>query len=108
MDLAVVFHLPSPGGRIQAGKLVSLRKGPSSKGRACAGFLRKVCAGAPNHPPKAAYYAQTTGDSTGEPGGTMHFRDLLAILFHQLGQHHHVRASLTWLRHMPEHGRRPW
>jgi hypothetical protein len=63
MDLAVVFHLPLPGGRIQAGKLVSPRKDPPSRGRACVGLLGKVCTGAPDRPPGATYYAQTADDS---------------------------------------------
>jgi hypothetical protein len=32
MDLAVVFHLPPIGGRIQAGKLVSPKKDPPNEG----------------------------------------------------------------------------
>jgi hypothetical protein len=82
MDLVVVFHPPPPGGRIQVDKLVLPRKDPPSEGRACAGLLSKVCTGAPDRLPRAAYYAQTTDDSAGAPGGTMHFRELLAILFH--------------------------
>jgi hypothetical protein len=32
MDLAVVFHLPPTGGRIQANKLVSPKKDPPNEG----------------------------------------------------------------------------
>jgi hypothetical protein len=46
-----------------------------------------------DHPPRAAYYAQTAGDSTGAPGGTMHFGELLAILFHRQGRHHRTGAA---------------
>jgi hypothetical protein len=63
MDFTLVFNLPPPGRRIQAGKLVLPRKDPPSRGRACAGFLGKACAGAPDRPPQAAYYAQIASDS---------------------------------------------
>jgi hypothetical protein len=43
MDLAVVFHPPPPGGRIQIGKLVSPKKDPPREGRACASLYGKVC-----------------------------------------------------------------
>jgi hypothetical protein len=104
MDLVVVFHLPPPGGRIQAGKLVLLEKDPTSGGRACAELLEKVCAGAPDRPLGAAYYEQTASDSVGVPSGTMHFGQLLAILFHRRGRHHHIRADPAWLHRMPGHG----
>jgi hypothetical protein len=84
------------------------QKGPSQWGRACADLLGKVCAGAPNHPPGAAYYALTTRDSARMPSDTLHFRELLAILFHRQGRHHHVGAGPSQLHRMPEHGGRPW
>jgi hypothetical protein len=99
----VVFHPPPPGGRIQDGKLVSPRKDPPSGGSACAGLLGKVCAGEPDCSSGATYYAQTTGDSTGAPGGAMHFGELLAILFHRPGQHNRAEAGPVWLHRMPEH-----
>jgi hypothetical protein len=49
--LALVFHPPPLGGRIQAGKLVSPRKDPPSGGRACAGLHKKVCVIALDHRP---------------------------------------------------------
>jgi hypothetical protein len=107
MTLAVVFHLPPPGKCIQAAKLVLPGKDPPNGGRAYAGLLRKVCARALDHPPRAAYYAQTAGDSARAPGGTVHFGELLTILFHRLGRHHRARAGLARLRRMPEHGGRP-
>jgi hypothetical protein len=103
-----VFHPPPPGGLIQAGKLVSLRKDPPSGGRAYAGLLGKVCAEALDPPPGVAYYAQTIGDSAEAPDGTMHFRELLAILFHRPGRHHRAEASPVRLCRMPGHGGRPW
>jgi hypothetical protein len=99
----VVFHPPPSGGRIRDGKLVSPRKDPPSEGSTCADLLGKVCAGEPDRPSGATYYAQTAGDSTGAPGGTMHFGELLAILFHRPGQHNHAKAGPTRLRCMPEH-----
>jgi hypothetical protein len=81
MFLVVVFHHPPLGGHIQSGKLVSPRTDHLNGGRVCAGLLRKVCAGAPDRPPRAAYYAQTAIDSTEAPGGTVHFGELLAIMF---------------------------
>jgi hypothetical protein len=84
------------------------QKGPSQWRGACACLLEKVCTGAPNRPPAAAYCAQTTGDSSGAPGGTMHFEELLAILFCRQGRHHHAGAGPARLRRMPEHGGRPW
>jgi hypothetical protein len=108
MDLVVVFHPPQPGGCIQACKLVSPKKGPPNRGRACASLHRKACAEAPNRPPRDAYYAQTAGGSTRAPGGTMHFGELLTILFRRQGQHHHARADPARLRHIPEHKGRPW
>jgi hypothetical protein len=116
MDLVVVFYLPPPGRHIQAGKLVLPRKDPPSGGRACAG--RQTCVTQkgpsqqggelvqtlPNHPLGAAYYAQTASDSTRAPSGTVHFGELLAILFPRPGRHHHVVASSVLLHHMPEHG----
>jgi hypothetical protein len=81
MDLVVVFHPPQPGRRIQIWKLVSPEKGPPSGGRACASLHGKVCARALDRPPGAAYYAETVGGSAGAPGGTVHFRELLAIFF---------------------------
>jgi hypothetical protein len=80
MDLALVFHPPLPGGRIQASKLVSPEKDPPNGARAYAGLLGKVCVVALDRPPKASYYARTTGDSTRAPDGIVHFRELLAIL----------------------------
>jgi hypothetical protein len=56
MDLVVVFHLPPPGGRIQAGKLVLAGKDPPNGGRACVDLLGKVCARAPDRPLGAVYY----------------------------------------------------
>jgi hypothetical protein len=41
MDLAVVFHPPQPGGRIQADKLMSHRKDPPSGGELVQAFMRK-------------------------------------------------------------------
>jgi hypothetical protein len=79
MDLVVVFHLPPPGGCIQAGKLVLPEKDPPSGGRVCAGLLEKVCVRALNCPLGAIYYAQTTGDSIGASGGTVYFRELLFV-----------------------------
>jgi hypothetical protein len=106
MDLAVVFHPPPPGGHIQAGKLVSLSKDAPSGGggRACSSLHEKVCAIAPDRPPGAAYYAQTTGDSTEALGGTVHFRELIAIFFHRQGRHHHTRAGPARLHRMLAHG----
>jgi hypothetical protein len=46
MDLAVVFHPPPPGGRIQAGKHVSPKKDPPSGGELVHAFSRKY---APEH-----------------------------------------------------------
>jgi hypothetical protein len=85
MDLAVVFHLPPSGGRIQVGRLVLPGKDSSNGGRACVGLLGKVCARAPDRPSGATYYTQTVGDSIEAPGGTVYFRELLAILFHRPG-----------------------
>jgi hypothetical protein len=101
MDLVVVFHLPLPGGCIQAGKLVLPGKDPPSGGRVCAGLLEKVCVRAPNCPLGAIYYPQTTGDSIGASGGTVYFRELLFI---DNGRHHHVGVGTTRLHHMPGHG----
>jgi hypothetical protein len=91
------------------------RKGPSQqgggeelRGRACVGLLGKVCVRAPDRPPGAAYYAQIAGDSAGASDGTVHFTELLAILFCRLGRHHHTGAGPMWLRRMPGHGGRPW
>jgi hypothetical protein len=103
-----VFHPPPPGGHIQAGKLVAPRKDPPSGGRACTCLLEKVCAIALDRPPVTAYYAQTAGDSIGAPGGIVHFKELLAILFRQPGRYHHAKAGPVWLRRMPGHGGRPW
>jgi hypothetical protein len=108
MDLVVVLHLSLPGRLIQASKLVLPRKDPPSGGRACADLLSKLCAGAPDRPLGAAYYAQTTGNSTGAPGGTVHFEELLAILFRQPSRHHHTGAGPARLHRMPGHGGRPW
>jgi hypothetical protein len=91
-------------------------KGPSQRGgggeelrgRACVGLLGKVCVRAPDRPPRAAYYAQIAGDSAGAPDGTVHFTELLAILFCRLGRHHHTGAGPMWLRRMPGHEGRPW
>jgi hypothetical protein len=83
MDLAVVFHPPQLGRHTQAGKLVSPEKDPPNKGRDCASLHGKVCARAPDRPLGAAYYVQTAGGSAGAPGGTVHFRELLAICFHR-------------------------
>jgi hypothetical protein len=82
MDLIVVFHLPPPSRRIQTKKLVLPEKDPPSGGRACVGLLRKVCVRAPDRPLRAIYYAQTASDSARAPRGTVHFGELLAILFH--------------------------
>jgi hypothetical protein len=82
MNLALVFHPPLLAGRIHASKLVSPRKDPLNKERACVGLLGKVCIEALDRLPGATYYAQTAGDSTGALGGTVHFGELLAILFH--------------------------
>jgi hypothetical protein len=46
MDLAMVFYLPQPGGRIQAGKLVSPGKDPHSGGELVQAFTTKF---APEH-----------------------------------------------------------
>jgi hypothetical protein len=86
---------------VQAGKLVLPRKDPPSRG----GELVQTL---PNHPLGAAYYAQTASDSTGAPSGTVHFRELLAILFPRPGRHHHAVASSVWLHHMPEHEGGGW
>jgi hypothetical protein len=107
-DLAMVFHPPPPGERIQAGKLVLPRKDPPSGRRAYAGLLGKVCVGAPDCPPGAANYTQTIGDSARAPSGTVHFGELLAILFCRPGQHHRARAGPARIHRMPEHGGRPW
>jgi hypothetical protein len=56
------------------------RKDPPNGSRAYAGLLEKVCVVALDRPPKATYYARTTGDSTRVPDGIVHFRELLAIL----------------------------
>jgi hypothetical protein len=72
---------------------VSPGKDPLSGGRACLCLHECVCAGAPDHPPGATYYAQTTGDSTEAPDGTVHFRELLAIFACRRGRYHHARAS---------------
>jgi hypothetical protein len=86
MDLAVVFHPPLPGERVQDGKLESPRNDPPSGGgggeRACASLHRKVCARAPDRSPGGTYIIQTTGGSAETPGGTVHFRELIAIFFH--------------------------
>jgi hypothetical protein len=103
MNLAVVFHPPLPGGRIQAGKLGSPEKDPPSRGRAFVCLLGKVCAREVDRPPGATYYAQTTGDSVGAPGTTMHFIELHDILFRQPGRHHRTRAGPAWLRRMVGH-----
>jgi hypothetical protein len=108
MDFAVVFHPSQPGGRIQADKFVSPGKDPPIEVRAYASLHRKVCARVPDHPPGAAYYAQTAGGSVGAPGGTVHFRELLPIFFCREGRHHHAEAGPAQLRHMPADGRRPW
>jgi hypothetical protein len=79
-----------------------------ARGRACASHHKKVCAGAPGHPPGATYYTQTAGGSTGVLGDTVHFRELIAIPFRRQGQHHHVGAGPTQLHRMPAHGGRPW
>jgi hypothetical protein len=79
MDLAVVFHPPQPARCIQASKPVSPKKDPPSGGRACASLHGKVCAGAPYHPPRVAYYTQTAGGSAEAPDSTVHFGELLAI-----------------------------
>jgi hypothetical protein len=105
MNLAVVFRAPPLGGCIWASKLVSPRKDPPSEGvgRAYAGLLRKVCVRVPDCPPGAAYYAQTAGDSVGAPAGTVHFGELLSILFHRPGPHHCARADPVRLCRTPEH-----
>jgi hypothetical protein len=104
MDLVVVFHPPQPGRRIQVDKLVSPGKDPPSGGRACASLHKKVCTRAPDHPPGAAYYAQTTCGWVVAPGSTMHFVELIALFFHQQGRHHQVGAGPAWLHRMPAHG----
>jgi hypothetical protein len=76
MDLALVFHPPSPGGRIQATNLCHLERNLPG-GRACACLFEKVRVIALDHPPRAAYYGQTVGDSVRAPGSTVHFRELL-------------------------------
>jgi hypothetical protein len=58
------------------------RKDPPSWGRACTSLHWKVCVGALDCPPGAAYYSQTTGGSAEAPGDFFHFRELIAIFFH--------------------------
>jgi hypothetical protein len=84
------------------------QKRPSQRGRACVGLLEKVCAGALDCPPGATYYAQTAGDSARVLGGTMHFKELLAILFRRPGRLHRAEAGRAWLHRMPGHRGRPW
>jgi hypothetical protein len=91
MDLAVVFHLPPPGGCIQAGKLVSPKKNPPSGRRARSSLHGKVCTRAPDH------------HSTEAPGGTVHFRELIAIFFHRQGRPHHAEANPMRFHRMTAH-----
>jgi hypothetical protein len=44
-------------------------------------FTRKYVAEHQNHPPRAAYYTQTTGDSTGAPGSTYILESYLSSSF---------------------------
>jgi hypothetical protein len=82
------------------------QKGPSQRGGgACASLHGKVCIGAPDRPPGAAYHSQIAGGSARAPGRTVHFKELLAIFFCRQGRHHHPGAGPAWLRRMPEHNR---
>jgi hypothetical protein len=44
-----------------------------------------ICVRAPDHPPGAAYYAQTAGGKVGAPVSIVHFGEVLAIFVHRQG-----------------------